>query len=109
MSAHTQSSVAILMKVHSSVPRPSLLENTTKSDPASKASTVCLLHFQGQCQQDYILLPITAKTLPLLPQNYTHLTLLKSSLSRDERGGRPQGLHSVNTQQSTSWLKSHIS
>lgn len=97
------------MKVCSSVPHPSQLEYKTASDSVRKASSVCLLHFQGKCQQDYILLTITAKTLPLLPQNYTHLTLLKSSLSRDERGGRPQGLHSMNTQQSTSWLKSHIS
>lgn len=38
-----------------------------------------------------------AKTLPLLPQNYTHLTLLKSALSRDKRGGRPRALQCEHT------------
>lgn len=52
--------------------------------------------------------PLLLKVFSLLPQNYTHLTLLKSALTRDEREGRPKALHSVNPLQSTSWPKSHL-
>lgn len=52
--------------------------------------------------------PLLLKVFSRLPQNYTHLTLLKSALSRDEREGRPKALHSVNPLQSTSWPKSYL-
>lgn len=48
--------------------------------------------------------PLLLKVFGLLPQNYTHLTL-KSALTRDERQGRPEALHSVNPPQFTNWPK----
>lgn len=41
-------------------------------------------------------------------ENYTHLTLLKSALTGDEREGGPKAQHSVSPLQSTSWPKSHL-
>lgn len=43
--------------------------------------------------------PLLLKVLSLLPQNYTHLTLLKSALSKDEREGRPKAPCTANTLQ----------
>lgn len=110
-----QSPVDVLMKDTASAPHPSWVEYKTwewcrEKPPNNWARPEECIYCisKGNDNMSKACSPLLLKVFSLLPQNYTHLTLLKSALSRDEREGRPKALHSVNTQQSTSWLKSRL-
>lgn len=105
----------VLMKATASAPHPSWAEYKTREwcreEPPNNCAMLeeciyCISKGNGNMSKAFSPLPL--KVFSFLPQNYTHLTLLKRALTRDERGGRPKALHSVNSLPSTSWPKSHL-
>lgn len=89
---------------------PHELDTKPESDAGKKPLTteVCIYCIsKGNDNMSKAFAPLLLKVFGLLPQNYTHLTL-KSALTRDEREGRPEALHSVNPPQFTNWPKSHL-
>lgn len=104
-----QSPVDVLMKDTTSAPHPPWAEYKTlewrrEAPPNNWARPgECIYCIsKGSENMSKAHSPLQLEVFSLLPQNYTHLTLLKSALSRDERDReaereRPKALHSVNT------------
>lgn len=91
----------------SRTPKVSVMQRRASWEVSEPEERICYIS-KGNDNMSKAFSPLLLKVFSPLPQNYAHLTLLKSALTKDEREGRPKALHSVNPLQSTNWPESHL-